>query len=387
MKAAAFFLPLLLSSSLVLADQDSSIRAKKVEMTAEEEATAIIQTGDGKIIGKTGDFIKELRPSKSGGNRNSSISAGENLTIKATGKGVVIVQTGNGTIVYQANKEAVKKLGVAEKSLASFFAILQVEDVPLQDWDKKLEEIAENYQRLKTQIADIQTDDQAIANLKKQAETAIDKGQLNEAKTLLDKAETLAMDSHVENRLITAADISASKGALAYFQLQYQLAGENYEDAANKIGALGDKHYVTWSHYLDSAGRAFHDAGQYQQALPLYDKALILREKHLPVNHPDVATSLNNFAELYRKMGQYEEAIPLHERALNIRENAVDKDPSAVATSLNNLAFLYYTKGQYEKALPLFKRSLELLEKNLGNDHPDVARNLNNIALLYLSTE
>ena len=37
-----------------------------------------------------------------------------------------------------------------------------------------------------------------------------------------------------------------------------------------------------------------------REAEPLYQRALAIKEKALGPNHPDVATSLNNLAELYR---------------------------------------------------------------------------------------
>ncbi len=46
------------------------------------------------------------------------------------------------------------------------------------------------------------------------------------------------------------------------------------------------------------------------------------------------------------------------------------KDHPNVATSLNNLAELYKAQGQYDKAQPLYERSLGILEKVLGKDHP-----------------
>ncbi|MBT1570101.1 tetratricopeptide repeat protein, partial [Klebsiella pneumoniae] len=63
-------------------------------------------------------------------------------------------------------------------------------------------------------------------------------------------------------------------------------------------------------------------------------------------DHPDVATSLNNLAELYRSQGQYAQAEPLFKRSLAIWERALGPDHPDVATSLNNLAELYRSQGQ-----------------------------------------
>jgi hypothetical protein len=41
-----------------------------------------------------------------------------------------------------------------------------------------------------------------------------------------------------------------------------------------------------------------------------------------------------------------------------------------VATSLNNLALLYRSQGKHAEAAPLFRRSLAIMEKALGPDHP-----------------
>jgi CHAT domain-containing protein/Tfp pilus assembly protein PilF len=124
-------------------------------------------------------------------------------------------------------------------------------------------------------------------------------------------------------------------------------------------------------------------AGRYDEARPLGERALAIREKALGPDHPAVADSLNNLAELYRLKGDYAKAEPLQQRALAVREKALGSDQPEVANSLNNLANLYYSKGDYAKAEPLWQRSLAIREKALGPDHPDVAASLHNLAILY----
>jgi tetratricopeptide (TPR) repeat protein len=86
--------------------------------------------------------------------------------------------------------------------------------------------------------------------------------------------------------------------------------------------------------------------------------------------------------ELYRA-GKFAEAVPLAQQVLAIREKALGPDHPDVAQSLNNLAELYKTQGRYAEAEPLYKRSLAIWEKALGPNHPDVATALNNLAELY----
>ena len=73
-------------------------------------------------------------------------------------------------------------------------------------------------------------------------------------------------------------------------------------------------------------------------------------------DHPDVARSLNNLADLYERQGRYAEAEPLFERALAIRERAVGPDHPDTATSTNNLASFYQAAGRAADALPLVQR-------------------------------
>ena len=104
-------------------------------------------------------------------------------------------------------------------------------------------------------------------------------------------------------------------------------------------------------------------------------------------DHLSVAKSLNNLAALYDTQGQYEQARPLYKRALAIKEMALGPGHPSVATSLNNLAVLYYTQNQYAQAEPLYKRALAIREKALEPDHPFLATSLENLALLYRATK
>ena len=134
---------------------------------------------------------------------------------------------------------------------------------------------------------------------------------------------------------------------------------------------------------LDGQAVQLHGAGRYEEAVPLAERALAIREKALSAEHPDVATSLNNLAAMSAAKGDYGRAEPLYQRALAIREKALGAEHPSVALSLNNLALLYFAKGDYERAEPLYLRALAIDEKSSGAEHPNVATSLNNLAGLY----
>jgi CHAT domain-containing protein/tetratricopeptide (TPR) repeat protein len=134
---------------------------------------------------------------------------------------------------------------------------------------------------------------------------------------------------------------------------------------------------------IDSLASIYIDRGEYVNAEPLCRRALAIREKSLGKDHPDTAESLNDLAVLYRMRGKYDEAEALQKRALEIYEKALGRDHPTTGTNLNTLAGIYTLQGKYEEAEPLYKRALDIREKSLGKDDPDTATSLNNLAELY----
>jgi CHAT domain-containing protein/Tfp pilus assembly protein PilF len=123
--------------------------------------------------------------------------------------------------------------------------------------------------------------------------------------------------------------------------------------------------------------------GQYTQAEPHLRRALSLREELLGPNHPEVAASLCDLASLYTDQGLYAQAQPLHERALQIREQTLGPSHPDVAESLHKLATLTMTLGLTAEAEPYLQRAIAIREDALGGDHPEVASSLNALGVLY----
>lgn len=132
---------------------------------------------------------------------------------------------------------------------------------------------------------------------------------------------------------------------------------------------------------IENLARLYLALGQYEQALPLYRQTLKLEEKSFGEEHSLVTQSIRNLAELYLVLGQHEKAIALFERSLTIEEK---NDPVSfnTASSLSGLADTYQNLGQLEKALPLYQRLLDLRKKILD---PSNAASINNLAVVYVA--
>jgi tetratricopeptide (TPR) repeat protein len=87
-------------------------------------------------------------------------------------------------------------------------------------------------------------------------------------------------------------------------------------------------------------------------------------------DHPTVATDYNNLAALREDQGKYDQAEPLYRRAIEIDEKVLGKDHPNVATDYNNLAHLLVNQRKYDQAEPLYRRGMEIFQTKLGSDHP-----------------
>jgi tetratricopeptide (TPR) repeat protein len=164
---------------------------------------------------------------------------------------------------------------------------------------------------------------------------------------------------------------------------------------------LGEEHPDVAA-LLNNLAVSLKAQGKYDEAEPLYRQSLAIIRKvcaiHLVASsrdhscqvlgeeHPDVAQSLNNLAELLKAQGKYDEAEPLCRQSLAIirkvcaiRLAASSRDHSCqvlgeehpyVATFLNNLAGSLKAQGKYDEALIYANQSLDINKRVLGNEHP-----------------
>ncbi len=158
------------------------------------------------------------------------------------------------------------------------------------------------------------------------------------------------------------------------------------QHAAVAMSYAGDP-VDTWeAARLSSLASVQWAAGAYAEARTLNERALVLYEKALGPDHPDVAACMNNLAIVQYAIGAYEEARALNEQALAIYEKILGPEHPDVATCLTNLASARWAAGAYTQALALNERALAIYEKALGTDHPDVAMSLTNVASVQWAT-
>ncbi len=130
-------------------------------------------------------------------------------------------------------------------------------------------------------------------------------------------------------------------------------------------------------------GNLFRDLGELYAALDYDEKAIIIREKVLPPEHPDLAASYTNIAETYGELGEHQKRLEYNQKDLAISEKVLPPEHPDLAVSYNNLAETYRALGENQKSLEYNQKALAICEKVLSPEHPDLARSYNNLALAY----
>jgi len=155
---------------------------------------------------------------------------------------------------------------------------------------------------------------------------------------------------------------------------------------AGRVEELSDHPHIATQ--LNGLAEAYRQKERYDEAEPLYERALAIREQQLGADHPLVAQTLNNIGLLRQSQERYAEAELLYERAIYIWEQHLETDYTDVATGLNNLAFLYQVQGRYAEAAPLYQRLRSIREQEqLDSNHPNTPIIFNNLESFYRSQE
>ncbi|MDH3458332.1 MAG: serine/threonine-protein kinase [Gemmatimonadota bacterium] len=162
-------------------------------------------------------------------------------------------------------------------------------------------------------------------------------------------------------------------------------AREVLDRGANEIAAQLQDQPLVQARWMATMGEVYNNMGLFDQARPLLERALAIREDMLEPDHLDVAESLERLAALLRERGGFVEAEPLLQRAVAIREQQLSPDHPDLANALANLGATYLEQGRYEDAEPVLRRALAIRERTLGPNDPAVASNVGNLGILFWS--
>jgi tetratricopeptide (TPR) repeat protein len=132
---------------------------------------------------------------------------------------------------------------------------------------------------------------------------------------------------------------------------------------------MGPGQDLLWSWlYMNEATVKFHQNDP-KETLRLIRKSIVLKQKVLPPDHPDIAGSLNSEAEALASLGQLDEALRINERIHAIFIAAYGPASTDVAYVLNNRGEYLIALGRPGDALPVLRQSLSAWQGQIGPDH------------------
>ncbi len=291
------------------------------------------------------------------------------------------------------------KLGVSESALRAFFLTLDEANVPLEQQETRLIEIAEDYTRVRAQVSAAPGDPPEIAKLKDEAKAALDAGEFERADSFLEQV-LKAEDVAIERRQLEAAHTSAQRGDIALTRLRYREAAQHFTAAAKRVPRKYEEEALT---YLDREAMAlYRQGGEFGDNVALADaisryKALLdLRTRErVPL---DWAMTQNNLGNTLRSLGEresgtarLEEAVAAYRKAL--RECTRERVALGWAMTQNHLGAALASLGEREsgtarlqEAVAAFREALReytrkrvplgwaMTQNNLGNALTDLGQ-------------
>jgi TonB family protein len=132
---------------------------------------------------------------------------------------------------------------------------------------------------------------------------------------------------------------------------------------------------------LALSGRALqlYQAGQFDEALPLAERALALREGALGANDRRIADALANVGAVRLILNDFDQAETFYRRALAVYE-ASDAEGAAVMLMLERLVFISAMKRDLDRAEVSAQRLVAIAEKKYKPEQLEMARALVQLA-------
>jgi len=194
--------------------------------------------------------------------------------------------------------------------------------------------------------------------------------------TLLDRgaqqARTLDSDPAVQ------ADLYQTL-ATSYQQLgKFDQADALYHSALERRKSLYGSDSAQVAETLVSLALLRRDQGNLKDAENFSRDALAMAKRHLPSNHPEVASAESALGQVLVASGDYAQATPILEEAYRV-QSSTGASIADLATTMTELANAEFYTGRYVQSDALNRRILEMDRQTFGSNHPNVAEDLSNL--------
>ena len=277
--------------------------------------------------------------------------------------------------------------------------LVKMGEVGVRDEDirKRLNEKADELIKLREEIARLQRGPAELASFAEQAETLINKGDLDGARVVLAAGRTTARTLREQSSRYEA-DFLAQEAKVDHLQLAYRDAAIKYAEAASLIAALDrpKRWEFVWAqaYELQGQGAEFGDNAALAESIDVYREGLLLAPR---AERPlDWAATKHHLGLALRTLGERESGTVLLEEAVAayrdaLKERTRERTPVDWAMTQMGLGGTLLRLGEresetarLEEALAAFRDALtEITRERLPLDWVDAQVSLGS-ALLAL---
>jgi tetratricopeptide (TPR) repeat protein len=135
------------------------------------------------------------------------------------------------------------------------------------------------------------------------------------------------------------------------------------------------------SNLMDTMGTVYRSLGLYTQARSLLEQGLSTRQTLYGSDHPVVARSQSNIAELLGMQAEFDEAVQHYQQSIQILKALPEEDGAALALSIFGLADVYSLQGDFNAAEIQFRQAVAIQSAQSDGRSLDLARSLDQLGM------
>ena len=126
----------------------------------------------------------------------------------------------------------------------------------------------------------------------------------------------------------------------------------------------------------------FRQQGAYKEALAMYRRAMVIREKALGAQHPDTLSVVNSLGNVLENLGELEEALECYMKARRGLSGILGLKHQEVLQVANNIGSVLAAQGKCEEAERFCLDALAGYTETLGSTHVTTLKSISNLGNL-----
>jgi len=210
-----------------------------------------------------------------------------------------------------------------------------------------------------------------------------DDGQYADAIEAGKRVIVLSIEANGRNHLQTARALTN----LAIAQQkngEYEAAVQNYEAAADIIEAVDSRLSKHLINPLRGLGNTYLDAGQPDQAILVYDRAVHLTHVNFGPQNLQQVDLLDALAESFVRLQDVEEANDIQDLSYQLYARRFGEDSAAILPALQRRARWLHRLGLFSQERYVWNQAIDVIEEEYGEDDLRLIPPLNGLARTYL---